>query len=78
MIAKIMPPFPTAMVGGYQFDRKTFFDGIKATGYSVSRAIPIDCVNSTPWTENVNLKIEQIRTKSSAVLIPSYRRMKQL
>lgn len=63
MIAKIMPPFPTAMVGGYQFDRKTFFDGIKATGYSVSRAIPIDCVNSTPWTEKVNLKIEQIRDK---------------
>lgn len=63
MIAKVMPPFPTAMVGGYQFDRKTFFDGIKATGYSVSRAIPIDCENSAPWTEKVNLKIEQLRDK---------------
>lgn len=46
LVANIMPPFAPAMVGGYQFDRKTFFENIKATGYSNSRAIKIDCPNN--------------------------------
>lgn len=74
MIAKVMPPFPTAMVGGYQFDRKTFFESIKATGYAVSRAIPLDCENSVSLVENINLKIERLRDKIvrriDAVLLP--------
>ena len=47
LVAKVMPPFPTVMIGGYQFDRKSFFDGLKATGYAVSRALPIDCPAET-------------------------------
>lgn len=61
MIAKIMPPMPPVIRGGYQFDRKTFFEGIKATGYSVSRALPIECANTSRWTDKLNLKIHNIR-----------------
>ena len=61
MIAKIMPPMPPVIRGGYQFDRKTFFEGIKATGYSVSRALPIECANTSRWTDKLNLKIHDIR-----------------
>lgn len=61
MVAKVMPPFPAAMVGGYQFDRRIFFEGIKATGYAVSRAIPIACEQSVSAGGWFKLQVEKIR-----------------
>ncbi len=63
MAAKIMPPFPTAMVGGYQFDRKTFFEDIKATGYALGRAIKIDCDTPLPPRHWLAANIEKIRDR---------------
>ncbi len=34
------PPHPN-MVGGYQMDRKLFYEGINASGYAASRALPV-------------------------------------
>ncbi len=74
MIAKIMPPYSAAVIGGYQFDRKTFFENIKATGYSVSRALPVECLEKSSLSGSLKLKIEQIRNeivnKINAVLPP--------
>jgi competence protein ComEC len=45
-------PVPTEThVGGYQFDRKAFFEGIKASGYAESRWFKIDC----PLPENYSV-----------------------
>lgn len=60
LAAKVMPPYPTTMVGGYQFDRKTFFDKINGTGYSLSRVFVIPCGKSQITGESV---IEKIRNK---------------
>ena len=60
LAAKVMPPYPTTMVGGYQFDRKTFFDKINGTGYSLSRVFVIPCGKSQITGKSV---IEKIRNK---------------
>ncbi len=43
LVGRIMPVPPTSIVGGYQFDRKFFFDGITANGYAVSSINKIEC-----------------------------------
>lgn len=60
LAAKVMPPYPTTMVGGYQFDRKTFFDKINGTGYSLSRVFVVPCGKSQTADKSV---IEEIRNK---------------
>ena len=60
LAAKVMPPYPTTMVGGYQFDRKTFFDKINGTGYSLSRVFVVPCGKAQTADKSV---IEEIRNK---------------
>lgn len=43
------PPHPN-MVGGYQMDRKLFYEGINASGYAASRALPVECSKEPPFT----------------------------
>lgn len=42
-VAKIMPLPKPAIVGGYQFDRKAFYAGIKGNGYAMASVQPLDC-----------------------------------
>ena len=47
MVGKIMPLSKEVMVGGYQFDRKGFFEGLKGTGFAESRWFKIECENQS-------------------------------
>lgn len=52
MVAKIMPLSKEVMVGGYQFDRKGFFEGLKASGFAESRWFKTDCENQSKFDFN--------------------------
>ena len=52
MVGKIMPLSKAVMVGGYQFDRKGFFEGLKGTGFAESRWFKIDCENKSKFDFN--------------------------
>ena len=43
MIGRIMPLAKAVVPGGYQFDRKSYFAGLKGSGFAESRWFKIDC-----------------------------------
>lgn len=43
MVATLMHPSMSVLPGGYQFDRKAFFENISAVGYANSNVFVIDC-----------------------------------
>ncbi len=43
LVARLMPLPAPSMVGGYQFNRKFFFEGITANGYALSSIGKVDC-----------------------------------
>ena len=45
MIGRIMPLAKAVVPGGYQFDRKSYFAGLKGSGFAESRWFKIDCPN---------------------------------
>lgn len=63
MVANMRPLMMPNMVGTYQFNRKQFFEGIKATGYTDVSINKIDCssigVSPSFWLP----KIDKIRAK---------------
>lgn len=59
MVGKIMPLSKEVMVGGYQFDRKGFFEGLKGSGFAESRWFKIECENKQ--TFDFNAVIENLR-----------------
>jgi len=44
LVGRIMPVPSPSIVGGYQFDRKFFFDGIAANGYALSGIGKVECI----------------------------------
>ncbi|MBE6466969.1 MAG: ComEC family competence protein [Alphaproteobacteria bacterium] len=52
MVGKIMPLSKEVMVGGYQFDRKGFFEGLKGSGFAESRWFKIDCETKSAFDFN--------------------------
>lgn len=42
-IGVLMPRPTTVLPGGYQFDRKQFYQGLSGSGYAESRALTVDC-----------------------------------
>ncbi len=52
MVGKIMPLSKEVMVGGYQFDRKGFFEGLNGSGFAESRWFKIDCENKSKFDFN--------------------------
>lgn len=67
------PPHPN-MVGGYQMDRKLFYEGINASGYAASRALPVECSKEPPFTAVLEKAASDLRgrvvAKINAVLPP--------
>lgn len=63
MAVSIMPLAKAAMVGGYQFDRKAYFDGLSGNGYALSQALPIECEIPTSWSQNFKFGIDKLRNK---------------
>ena len=56
------PPRPN-MVGGYQMDRKLFYEGITATGFAASRALPVDCEKEPPFVAKLEKAASDLRAK---------------
>ena len=52
MVGKIMPLSKEVMEGGYQFDRKGFFEGLKGSGFAESRWFKIDCEDKSTFDFN--------------------------
>lgn len=63
MIADMMPLAKAVMPQGYQFDRKSFYQGLTGSGYSVSRVLPIDCPNPLKISERLNFAVDDWRQK---------------
>ena len=61
MVAKLMPPFPTSTIRGYQYDRRIFFEGIKGTGYAISRGIKLDCPTPSALGSMYKAGVEHLR-----------------
>ena len=71
LVAKVMPLSKTPIVGGFQFDRKSYFEGLDGTGFAESRALDLDCVvvhSSSSYIYNLRTKII---SKINDVLPPS-------
>lgn len=74
VVAKIMPPLKTVFVGGFQFERKSFFEGLQANGYALSPAYEVDClVLKNNLFANLRSKIiariNQVLPKSEAGIV---------
>lgn len=61
--ANLMPVAKPAMVGGYQFDRKAYFEGIKANGFALSQIYEADCTVETPLTTKFRYAVDELRLK---------------
>lgn len=61
MVATIMPPAVEVAVGGYQLDRKNYFEGLKGSGYAESNFFPSECKEAK--VSYVALKIAQFRQR---------------
>lgn len=63
MAANLMPVSKPALVGGYQFDRKAYFEGIKANGFALSQIYEIDCVKKPTLSMRFNFAVDELRRK---------------
>lgn len=63
LVGKIMPLPAPSLPGGYQFDRRSFFEGLTASGYSLSRALPIDCRRAPSWADKFGYWVDCVRQR---------------
>lgn len=63
LIANLMPLPKTSIVGGFQFDRKSFFEGISINGYALSFASQVDCLDNPNIADKFDNIIALIRNK---------------
>ncbi len=71
MIATIFPREPLPVLGGYQLDRKYFYENLSAIGYSNSETFMIDCPQNTEhngFTVALNTLRRQITDYIGAIL----------
>lgn len=60
-VGTIMPPAVETAVGGYQLDRKNYFDGLKGSGYAESNFFPAECNNKDQgW---ISLQVTNLRQR---------------
>ncbi|MBQ7633535.1 MAG: ComEC/Rec2 family competence protein [Alphaproteobacteria bacterium] len=73
MIATIFPREPLPILGGYQLDRKYFYENLSAIGYSNSETFIIDCPQNTTHNKFItalNTLRQQITQYISTILTP--------
>ena len=63
MIGSIMPLSKAVVVGGYQFDRKSYFEGLKGSGFAQSRWFKIDCPDNKPRHYSFSSFVHDVRQK---------------
>lgn len=61
--AQIFPLAKAAVVGGFQFDRKAFFEGVNASGYVLSSVLPADCESSVSLADKFRAWIAGLRMR---------------
>ena len=76
MVARIQPPSLPVIPGGYQFDRKLFYDGYSGSGYALSFVYQTDCAGKRParenffdtWRQQINQKITRLLPEDEAAV----------
>lgn len=63
LVAKLMPRAVAQLPGGYQFDRKNFYDRLSGSGYAESRALPVECAARSPLMTRLRTGIDIERQK---------------
>lgn len=63
MIGSIMPLSKEVVVGGYQFDRKGYFEGLKGSGFAQSRYFKIECPDGQLRHHSFSSFVSDIRQK---------------
>ncbi len=61
MVARIMPLPAPSLPGGYQYDRKSFFEGLSGSGYALTSALPIDCAADADPVGSFKFRLETLR-----------------
>lgn len=62
LAAHLMPRPKAALPGGYQFDRKAFFEGIDANGYALSQVYPLACEHKSGIKQKFNFAVDNLRS----------------
>ncbi|MDR1025968.1 MAG: ComEC/Rec2 family competence protein, partial [Lactobacillus sp.] len=63
MVALFRPPLQPVMVGGYQFNRKYFFEGLNAVGSSASRALETECKSGYGIKDRMVIYVADMRQR---------------
>lgn len=63
LVATVSAPPKPNMIGGYQMDRRLYFEGINASGYASSRALPIECETKIPLSGFLSKAAADLRQK---------------
>ncbi len=61
LIAKLMPRPQAVLPGGYQFNRKSFYQGLSGSGYAESTVLPLDCPQAESWYDKIRFGIDSVR-----------------
>ena len=61
LVAKLMPRAIAQLPGGYQFDRKNFYDRLSGSGYAESRALPTECKSRAPLSVRLRIGVDNWR-----------------
>ncbi len=61
LVATVMPPMKANLPGGFEQDRRVYYEGINATGYAASRALPAECKTEAPLMAKAGEKISVLR-----------------
>ncbi len=61
MVAQLMPLSKPVLPGGYQFDRKAYFEGLDASGYAISEVLPIDCMGEPSFSNRFRYAVDELR-----------------
>ncbi len=61
--ARLMPPAPAVMPGGYDFSFRAYFDGIGASGFAFGGVEPVAeaGAGAVPWDQRLSAGIERLR-----------------
>ena len=62
LVAMLNPFFSASIIGGYQFDRRAFFDGFSSGGYALTRALPLNCLSNISTYSKIKYKIDEFRS----------------
>lgn len=76
MVARVQPLAKAVLPGGYQFDRKNFYDGYSGSGYALSPVYRTDCPQDCQpvrtgldsWRQKINRRIFKILPPDEAAI----------